>query len=78
MDKSELERVEFWTAAVFFLGGALSVSSPFASRFLRLSRLLRFDLPPSPWAETMLGAAGEDLAFWSDGGPLKKGRLPGG
>jgi hypothetical protein len=56
----------------------VSWSKPLASRFLRLSRLLRLDLGPSACTDALLVGAGEDLVFVSDRGPLKKGVPPGG
>lgn len=64
--------------ARFFGGGALSVSKPLASRFLRLSRLFRFARALSPCAERLLAGAGEDREFKSDNAPLRRGPLPGG
>lgn len=60
------------TALFFFGGGALSWSRLLASRFLRLSRLLRFDFESS-CADALLGGAGEELGFKSRPAPLKDG-----
>lgn len=66
MERPELGTAELWTSTVRFLGGgAFSGSSPFASRFLRLSRLFRFDLAPSACTDALLGGAGDDLGFES-------------
>lgn len=59
--------------ARFFGGGAFSVSSPLASRFLRLSRLLRL-ARPSPCAD----GAGDDRGFKSVNCALSKGPPLGG
>jgi hypothetical protein len=64
-------------AARFLGGGALSVSRPFASRFLRLSRLFRF-ARASPCTEALLPGAGEEREFRSDSAPLRRGPLLGG
>lgn len=56
----------------------VSASKPFASRFLRLSRLLRFDLALSACRDALFDGAGEDLTFKSDNEPFKGGTLPGG
>lgn len=66
------------TAALFFFGGGFSGSMPLASRFLRLSRLLRFDFALSSCADALLGGAGEEPAFKSKPAPLKNGVPPGG
>lgn len=61
MRSFELGRAVLGAAvARFFGGGAFSVSSPLASRFLRLSRLLRL-VRPSPCAD----GAGEERPFKS-------------
>lgn len=59
--------------ARFFGGGAFSGSSPLASRFLRLSLLLRL-ARPSPWAD----GAGEDRGFKSVNCALSRGPPFGG
>lgn len=64
--------------ARFLGGGALSGSRPFASRFLRLSRLLRFARAASPCTDALLAGAGEDRLFKSDNAPFRRGPLPGG
>lgn len=64
------------TTAVFFFGGADSWSKPLASRFLRLSRLFRFDFA-SCCIDALLGGAGEDPVFRSSPAPLN-GVPPGG
>ena len=86
MLRSELGREVFAAAAAaaagggFFLGGGASGSRPLDSRFLRLSRLLRFVPvpppvpppgaaeagPPGPGAGDSRGVPGE---LTSDGGP---------
>lgn len=79
MLRSELESAACCATAALFLDGTLSGSNPFASRFFRLSRLLRFDLAPSAWSDALCDGAGEDLAFKSDNAPLfNGGALPGG
>lgn len=64
------------TALFFFGGGALSWSSPLASRFLRLSRLLRFDFASS-CTDALLGGIGEEPGFKSRLAPLNDGVPPG-
>lgn len=75
MDSCELGRALFAPAVARFFGtgGALSVSKPLASRFLRLSRLLRF-ARPSPWTD----GAGEDRVFRSVNCALSRGPPLGG
>lgn len=74
MRNLELGRAVFVAVvARFFGGGALSVSKPLASRFLRLSLLLRF-ARPSPWAE----GAGEARVFKSVNCALSRGPPLGG
>lgn len=77
MLSSELGNDTFCATVARFFGGAASGSNPLASRFFRLSRLLRFDLALSA-TDALLGGAGEDRAFTSDKGPLGKGRFVGG
>lgn len=61
IDKADDGSTELAAVSTFFLGGIFSWSSPFASRFLRLSRLFRFDLSAcvGPFPE----GAGEDFAW---------------
>ena len=59
--------------ARLFGGGAFSGSNPLASRFLRLSRLLRL-ARPSPWAD----GAGDDRGFRSVNCALSRGPPLGG
>lgn len=79
MLRSELGSAMFCTTALFFFGGgALSWSRPLASRFLRLSRLLRFDFALSSCADALLGGAGEEPEIKSKPAPLNDGIPPGG
>lgn len=78
MRNFELGRAVLGAAvARFLVGGALSVSRPLASRFLRLSRLLRF-ARPSPWTDATLPGAGDDLGFRSENCALSNGPPLGG
>lgn len=75
MLRSELGRAALCIAAFFF--GGISESRPFASRFFRLSRLLRFALAPSACRDALFEGAGEALAFKSDSALLIGGPFPG-
>jgi hypothetical protein len=77
MLRSELGRAVLGAAVARFLGGGASGSKPFASRFLRLSRLLRLARAVSPWTDPVLAGAGEDLALRSERGPGSTGAFPG-
>lgn len=78
MDRFELGSARLAAAARFLGGGgALSGSRPFASRFLRLSRLFRF-ARASPCTDALLPGAGEEREFRSESAPLSRGPLLGG